>query len=62
MTEDVVARLAAHNSGKVRSTKAYVPWELVYMEEFSTLREARARELFFKSGHGRAFLKLKGVH
>ena len=59
MTHDVGLRLRAHNSGKVRSTKAYRPWELVYQESFSTKREAREREIFLKSGQGREYLKAK---
>ncbi len=32
--EDLVVRLARHNNRGVPSTKAYVPWELVYTESF----------------------------
>ncbi|MEK7127764.1 MAG: GIY-YIG nuclease family protein, partial [Patescibacteria group bacterium] len=42
-------RLKEHNSGKTYSLKYVRPLELVYSEEFSTLKEARAREKFFKS-------------
>ena len=31
-TENLDRRLSAHNLGKVKSTKAYKPWELVYTE------------------------------
>ena len=47
-------RLDKHNSGSVRSTKAYSPWELVYKEEFKTKKEARIKELELKkSGNKR---------
>ncbi|GIV36728.1 MAG: hypothetical protein KatS3mg032_1107 [Cyclobacteriaceae bacterium] len=59
MTHDIALRMRAHNSGKVRSTRAYRPWELVYQECFSTMQGARDRELFFKSGQGREYLKAK---
>jgi len=58
-TEDIEERLGCHNSGKVRSTKAYKPYLLVYTEEFLDKTEARKRELFLKSGKGREFLKTK---
>jgi len=31
--------------------------EIVYTEEYNTFDEARQRELYFKSGAGRRFLK-----
>ena len=41
-------RLDQHNGGKVRSTKSYRPWKLIYAQEFSTKKEARQREIFLK--------------
>lgn len=48
-TNNVSNRLTYHNSGKVISTKAYIPWKLVKVEEFMTRKEASARELQLKS-------------
>jgi len=56
-TREIVNRLKAHNSGKVRSTKAYRPWELIYTEKFDIYSDARKREIFLKSGAGRKWLK-----
>lgn len=56
MSKDPDKRLLQHNAGETRSTKGYMPWKLVYKEEFNTLQEARKRELYFKSGIGREFL------
>jgi len=56
-TEDLDARLKKHNSGSVRSTKAYRPFVVVYSEIFDNKASARKRELFLKSGQGRKFLK-----
>jgi len=42
--QDLEQRIKRHNSGLVKSTKGYLPWELVYNEEFKTLSEARKRE------------------
>jgi putative endonuclease len=36
-----------------------MPWEIVYFEEFESLKEARSREIFFKTGAGREYLKRK---
>ncbi len=41
-------RLAEHNQGIVRSTKAFIPYGLVYLEEFPEKKSARIRELFLK--------------
>lgn len=54
-------RLKAHNSGKVKSTKGYRPWEVIYYEEYPTKSEAYQRELFFKSIDGYNFLKSREI-
>ncbi|MBI3586360.1 MAG: GIY-YIG nuclease family protein [Ignavibacteriales bacterium] len=51
-TEDVEARLQRHNRGDSRSTKAGRPWELVYVEEYTSRAEAIRRERFLKSASG----------
>ena len=50
-------RIKTHNSGKVKSTKHYRPFKLVYREEVSSRVEAREREKYLKSAAGRIFLK-----
>ena len=57
--EDLDVRLRQHNSGLTLSIKPYIPFKLVYFEEFPTRTEAVAREKYFKSAAGRRFLKLK---
>jgi putative endonuclease len=49
-------RLAEHNQGKTKSTKAFRPWQLVYQEVFQDRSTARQREKYFKSGTGREYL------
>jgi putative endonuclease len=56
-TKDLNLHLRQHNSGQSRFTKKYLPWELVYVEEFHTRIEALAREKYLKSKSGRKFLK-----
>lgn len=48
-TNDLDARLKAHNSGKgAKYTKNRLPVELVYFEKFSTKEEAMSREWHIK--------------
>lgn len=58
-TDDLKKRLIEHNSGKTKSTKGYIPWELVYFETFKTREESILREKYFKTRSGRGFLKDK---
>ena len=51
-TEDLIKRLAIHNSGKVRVTKGYRPWKIIYSESYSTRAEAAKRELEIKGFKG----------
>jgi putative endonuclease len=50
-------RLTEHNSGKSTFTKRYLPWVVVYKEEFDDLSLARKREKYLKSADGRKFIK-----
>lgn len=61
MTQDVWSRLHTHNAGKVRSTKGYRPWQLVYTECCQDSIHARQREKFLKTYQGRHFLKSLGL-
>lgn len=56
-TKDVEKRTKEHNSGKVRSSRPYRPYRILYTEVFETLREARHAEQFYKSSTGRRRLK-----
>ena len=57
--KDISARLKEHKRGKTRSTRCYIPWRLVYWEEFETFEEAHKREKYFKSAAGRRFITNK---
>lgn len=50
-------RLCRHNSGKVKSTKSFIPWKLVYEESFQTRSEAVKREQLLKSWKSRKSLE-----
>ena len=56
-TTDLKKRLLDHNDGKVRSTKAGMPWKLVYYEAFLSKSDARREEIFLKNGKGRERIK-----
>ncbi len=61
-SEDVEKRLIEHNKGRVRSTKAYRPWKIVYRESCSDRQTAYRRELQIKSyKSGEAFKRLVGL-
>jgi len=57
-TADLKRRLKQHNGGRVRSTKARRPFELVYWEPLETRREAMLRERELKSLRRAEKLKL----
>ena len=46
-------RLAEHNTGLNRWTRAHGPWRLVYLEAYDDKHSALARERFLKTGIGR---------
>jgi len=54
---DLSKRIKLHNSGLVRSTKRYLPWTLIYSENFENLSSARKREGQIKSWKSRKMIK-----
>jgi putative endonuclease len=56
---NLTERLDQHNAGLTQSIKPYIPFVLVYHEEFGTREEAIAREKYFKTSAGRRYLKTK---
>ena len=56
-TEDIKRRLLHHSSGKIKSTKAYKPWEIVYSESYNTRSEAFKKEKQIKSYKGGVVFK-----
>ena len=49
-------RLAEHNAGFSRWTRAYRPWRLLHSETYNDKRAALTRERFLKTGAGRRLL------
>ena len=56
-SKDPHQRLEEHNSGSNTFTKALRPFELIYSEQHEDEIFAKKRERYFKTGHGREFLK-----
>ncbi len=54
MSTNPTNRLKVHNSGKVRSSKARRPYEIILSEEFDDLKSARLREKYYKTGFGKS--------
>ncbi len=57
LTADVERRVQQHNLGYERTTKPYVPFEIIYTEVFTTRQEARSREKYLKTTSGKRFLR-----
>ena len=57
MTNNIERRLYEHNLGYKNSTRARIPFRLIYTEEYPDRKLAREREKELKSGSGREFIK-----
>jgi putative endonuclease len=56
-TCDLERRLNEHNSGKVYSTKARLPFEIVYYEVCYCIDDAIHREKYLKTTYGKRYIK-----
>lgn len=52
-TNNLKRRITEHNAGNNLSTKAYLPWKLVYFEAHLNQDDAKRREGYFKTSTGR---------
>lgn len=55
--QDIDERVRLHNHRRVKSTKPYTPWRLVYLEEYKALGGARQRETQLKSWKKRSAIE-----
>lgn len=55
-TNNLKRRLSQHSKGEVTSTKNRRPFKLIHYEYFINDSDARAREVFLKSGAGHSQL------
>src|SRR5438309_1137346 len=56
-THALKTRLEKHANGEVTATQHRTPLKLIHYEYFINAKDAKAREEFLKSGHGRDQLK-----
>ena len=61
-TGDLRGRLAAHNAGKVESTRARAPFELIYYEACRDQNDALHRERYLKTTYGHRYLTNRLKH
>ena len=57
LTDDLRARLAAHNAGQSPHTNKFKPWRVVSYFAFANEQTAVMFERYLKTGSGRAFAK-----
>ena len=57
LTNNLNRRLREHRAGKTQTTRKMKSVKLIYKEEFIDFKEARKRELYFKTAAGRRFIK-----
>jgi putative endonuclease len=57
LTKNLERRFKEHQGGRVRSTKPYRPFKVIYTEQCYSRIMARGREVYLKSGVGKEFLK-----
>lgn len=56
-TKDLKLRFEQHKKGQVEATKERRPLNLIYYEACLTQADATNREKYFKTYHGRMFLR-----
>lgn len=56
-SENIKTRIIAHNSGKVKSTKPYMPLELIHYEAYRNKKDAKRREMYLKTSKGKTTLR-----
>lgn len=56
-TADLSRRIKWHNMGNSRYTKNKIPWELKYVEEYDSRKEAVRREREIKRKKSRKYIK-----
>ncbi len=55
-SENLQQRFREHNSGESKSTKHYLPLELIHYEAYRNKKDVKRRELYLKTNRGRTTL------
>ena len=61
-TTDLRQRLADHAAGKAPATRDRRPLQLIYYEAYLLPKDAKAREVFLKSGSGKRYIRKQLNH
>jgi len=61
-SENLKNRITTHQSGRARATKHRLPVKLIYYESYANKEDAKAREVYLKSGAGHAQMKRQHQH
>ncbi len=56
-TENLKQRFSEHNSGESKSTKPYLPFEIIHYEAYKNMTDAKRREKYLKTNRGNTTLK-----
>jgi len=56
-TENLKQRFKEHNSGESKSTKQYLPYDLIHYEAYKNIKDAKRREGYLKTNRGKTTLK-----
>ena len=56
-TDNVIRRFQEHNDGLEKTTRPYLPFELIFSKEYPDRTSARESEKYYKSGKGKRYLK-----
>lgn len=56
-SEDLKERIREHNKGYSKSTKPYLPLELIHYEAYKDKKDAKRREIYLKTNRGKTTLR-----
>lgn len=56
-SEDLKQRVLSHNAGENKSTKAFLPLELIHYQAYRNKTDAKRREMYFKTTKGKTTLR-----
>ena len=57
LTDHVIRRFHDHNNGLEKTTRPYLPFQLIFSKEYPDRKKARKSEKYYKSGSGKRYLK-----
>lgn len=52
-SKNLKQRIEEHNAGYSKSTKSYLPLELIHYEAYKNMKDAKRREMYLKTNKGR---------